>query len=391
MKEQVITPRAGRGAAVSKGRAGEIPQRPTRRERGGGGGASTASRAKAKGWRKGLAYLPLAGKIALAVIIGVLLFTGYRAAASASFFQARNVDVSGTARVSADEVGAIVRNHVAQTGVWRADLDAVSRELKRITWVKEVVVSRVLPDGLRVRITERVPRAVVRTALGKFMWVDEDAVNLGQASPADQIFMRGWDEDASESARMQNRERVQKFLELTRDLDAKGISRRVSEINFGDLRDVRAQLTGDDAQVEIQLGREDFGNRLAFALGELDRQRNTAIGRSILYINVAQGIEKGKDHMSIGVDPEVFKSNAASADSSGPEIESAKVTPPRGDLVVTRPRTESRKAKEKAPRQEDERERRKEQARKEQVKREKDKKDKASREVRAESRPRRVG
>ena len=397
MKEQVITPRAGRGAAAGKGRAGEIPQRPTRRERGGAGAPGTASRAKAKGWRKGLAYFPLAVKIALAVVIGVLLFTGYRAAASASFFQARNVDISGTSRVSGDEVASIVRHHVAPTGVWRADLDAISRELKKITWVKEVVVSRVLPDGLRVRITERVPRAVVRTALGKLIWVDEDAVNLGQASPADQIFIRGWDEEQSESARAQNRERVEKFLALARDLEAKGISRRVSEVNFNDLRDVRAQLTGDDAQVEIQLGREDFGNRLAFALSELDRQRQTAIGPFILYINVAQGIEKGKDHMSIGVDPEGLKLNTANADSSGPEIESAKhttttVTPAPARGEVARQPAESRKAKEKAARHEDdERARRKEQARKEQEQQEKEKKEKASREERAESRPRRVG
>ena len=383
MKEQVITPRAGRSAAGGKGRAGEIPQRPTRRERGG----SSGSRAKANGWRKGLVYLPLAGKIMLAVIVGVLLFTGYRAAASASFFQARNVDVSGTSRVSADEIREIVRSGVARTGVWRADLDALSRELKKVAWVREVVVSRVLPDGLRVRVIEREPRAVIRTAAGKFVWVDEDAVSLGAASPADQIFMRGWDEDGTESARAQNRERVQKFLEMSRDLEAQGISRRVSEVNFGDLRDVRAQLTGDDSQVEIQLGREDFGNRLKFALGELDKQRNTAIGPFILYINVAQGIEKGKDHMSIGVSPEALKFNTSGGDSSGPEIESAKVTP-RNEV---KPPAESRKAKEKVARKDDEQARKKDQDKKDKDKRERDKKEKASREARVESRPRRVG
>ncbi len=383
MKEQVITPRAGRSAASGKGRAGEIPQRPTRRERGG----ASASRAKTKGWRKGLAYLPLAGKITLAVIIGVLLFTGYRAAASASFFQARNVDVSGTSRVSSDEIKAIVLKGTAQTGVWNADLDAISRELKKLGWVREAVVSRILPDGLRVRVIERQPRAVVRTNAGNFVWVDEDAATLGAASPADQIFMRGWDEKETEIAPQQNRERVQKFLLMTRDLEAKGISHRVSEVNFNDLRDVRAQLTGNDAQVEIQLGGEDFGNRLEFALAKLDERRNTEIYPFIQYINIAQGIEKGEDRMSIGVDPEAFKLHLASNDSSGPEIESAKGK----TRTEVKPPSENRKAKEKVARSEDERGRRKEQARKDQDKREKDKKDKASREVRAEGRPRRVG
>ena len=384
MKEQVITPRGGQSRAAGKARAADIVQRPAKR------GGSSSSRAKAGGWRKVLVYLPLAGKITLAVIVGLLLFAGYRAAASASFFQARNVDISGTSRVSPDEVKAVVHKGVAQTGVWRADLDALSRDLKKIAWVREAVVSRVLPDGLRVRVIEREPRAVVRTSTGKFIWVDEDAFTLGQASPADQIFMRGWDEEGTDSARAQNRERLRKFLEMTQDLEAKGISRRISEVNFSDLRDVRAQLTGDDAQIEIQLGREDFGNRLRFALEELDRQRNTPIGPFILHINVAQGIEKGKDHMSIGVSPEALKLETASSDPSGPEIESASVSE-RGTRRSSPP-AESRKAKEKVARKADEeRGRKKEQAKKERETKDKERKNKAARDARVESRPRRVG
>jgi cell division protein FtsQ len=372
MKEQIITPRAGRSAAAGgKGRSGEIVQRPAKR-------GSSSSRAKGGSWRKVLAYLPLAAKITLAVVTGILLFTGYRAAASASFFQARHVDVSGTRRASTDEIRAIVRRGAAQSGVWRADLDAMSRELKSVAWVREAVVSRVLPDGLRVRVTEREPRAVVRISSGKFIWVDDEAVHLGAASPTDQIFMRGWDEDETDRARAQNRERVQKFLEMTREWEARGVSRRVSEVNLGDLRDVRAQLTGDDSQIEIQLGREDFGNRLKFALEELDRQRTTPIGPFILHINVAQGIEKG-NHVTIGVSPDAPNFNA-SRDASGPEVESAKV-PAR---AATRPPAESHKAKEKVARKDDEQARSKAQAKK-------DKKDKTSREAKAESRPRRVG
>ena len=387
MKEQVITPRGGRSGASGKGRAGEIVQRPAKR------GGVSSSRAKADGWRKVLVYLPLAGKITLAVIVGLLLFAGYRAAASASFFQARNVDVSGTKSVSADEIKAIVHKGVAQTGVWRADLDAISRDLKKVAWVKEAVVTRVLPDGLRVRITERGPRAIVRTSGGKFVWVDDDAFTLGPASPADRIFMRGWDEDGGEGGRAQNRERVEKFLELTQDLEAKGISRRVSEVNLGDLRDVRAQLTGDDSQIEIQLGREDFGNRLKFALEELDRQRNTPVGPFILHINVAQGVEKG-NHVSIGISPDAPNFNSVSNDASGPEVESAKVSTRdtrRSDS--SSPTAESRKTKEKVARRGDDSEqgRKKEQARKDREKKDKDKKDKSARDARVESRPRRVG
>jgi cell division septal protein FtsQ len=331
--------------------------------------------------------LPLAGKITLAVIIGILLFTGYRAAASASFFQARNVDVSGTSHVSSDEVKAIVLSGVAKTGVWNADLDAVSQELKKLGWVREAVVSRVLPDGLRVRVIERVPRAVVRMNAGNFVWVDEDAVMLGQASPADQISMHGWDEKETDIARTQNRERVQKFLEMVRQLEAQGISHRISEIDFGKLFDVRAQLTGHDSQVEIQLGRDDLANRLKHALNVLDRNRDTPIGPFITYINLSQGVEKNQG--IIGTSRNAPDLPRDSADPSAPEIEREKVV----TRSASKPPDENRKAKEKVARKDDEQARKKDkdQAKKEQAKREKDKKDKTSREVRAEGRPRRVG
>jgi cell division protein FtsQ len=381
LREQVITPRAGRSAVASKGRAGEVVQRPARRDRG-----SSATRAKS-GSHKIRAYLPLAGKIALAVIVGVLIFAGYRAAASASFFQARNVDVSGTSRANADEIRAIVRHGVAQTGVWRADLSAISHELKSVAWVREAVVSRVLPDGLRVRVTEREPRAIVRTAAGKFLSVDDEGINLGAASPTDQIFMRGWDEGATDAARAVNRERVQKFLEMTRDWEARGLSRRVSEVNLNDLNDAHVLLSGDDAQIEIQLGKEDFGNRLKFALDELDKQRNTPIGPYILHINVAQGIEKGK-HVTIGVSPDAPNlSGASSSNAGGPDIESAKVNA----REAAKPTAESRKAKEKekvARSRDDEPVRKKVQDKKE---KEKDNQEKPAPETKTESRPRRVG
>ena len=143
------------------------------------------------------------------------------------------------------------------------------------------------------------------------------------------------------------------------------------------------QLTGDDSQVEIQLGREDFGSRLKYALDELDRQRNSPIGPYILHINVAQGIEKG-NHVTIGVSPEAPKLGVTNTDAPGPEIES-KVTPARE--TAAKPPAEGRRAKEKVSRKEEEEPARK----KEQAKKEKNKKEKAPPEAKSESRPRRVG
>jgi cell division protein FtsQ len=237
-------------------------------------------------------YFPLAAKIVLAIATGVLMFAGYRAAVSASFFQVRSVDLRGAARASTDQIQTAVRREAGQNGVWQADLPAIVKQVERLPWVRTAVVSRLLPDVIRVRISERVPRAVVRTSAGRFVWVDEDAVMLSEMSPTDQIpafFLRGWNEESTVDARMENRERVQKYLEVSRQWDAAGLSGRVSEVNLVDVRDVRAQLAGNDSQIEVRLGSRDLDIRLKKALEVLDEQRQTARGPFISYIDLSQG------------------------------------------------------------------------------------------------------
>ena len=239
-----------------------------------------------------LAYVPLALRIGVIAIICLIAFVGYRAAASASFFEIRRVETKGASRASVNEIQTVVRRDVGETGVWRADLEQLSKHLQRLPWVRTAIVTRVLPDGIRVRITEREPKAVVRNSAGRFVWVDDDAVYLGEMSLTDQMpafFLRGWNEDHSTAAQTENRERIAKFLELQREWNGQGLSERVSEVNLQDLRDVRVQLAGDDSQIEVRLGSQDQAVRLVKALTVLDAQRQTSRGPLISYIDLTQG------------------------------------------------------------------------------------------------------
>jgi len=288
VREQVVGQKVGnRSGLGNHRRASAATQRPARRES--SGGALLAR------LRTVLGYVPSLLKIALAIIVGALVFAGYRVAASASFFQVHNVEVQGAAKVSVDDVQALVRKEVEKTGVWKADLKELNARLERLPWIRTAIVSRVLPDGIRVRITERVPRAVVRTASGRFRWVDDDAVLLGEMLPTDQIpafFLRGLNEENPEGARAENQERVAKFLELQRAWEAAGLSERVSEVNLMDIRDIRAQLAGDDSHIEIRLGSEEQGKRLKDGLEVLDGQKQSMRGSLISYIDLSQGSKR---------------------------------------------------------------------------------------------------
>ena len=299
MREQTVTPRGARGRAPAQGRAGDIlivqqpaPRRGAPPARGKGAAAKqSASKSKGGAWRNLRAWLPLTVKVALAVCAALVLFRGYRAAAASDLFELKSVDVSGTARASDDQIKLIARQAAAGTGVWKVDLDAVRAEVERQPWVRRAVVSRVLPSGLRVRVEERVPRVVVRTGAGRFVWVDDDAVMVGTLAPSHQqpnFFLRGWDEQGTDAARAANRERVAKFMELAREWEAAGLSARVSEVNLDDLRDVRAQLAGDDSQIEVRLGGVEWTKRLIQALEALDEGRQTPRGALITYIDMTQ-------------------------------------------------------------------------------------------------------
>ena len=227
-------------------------------------------------------------KIAAAILVIVMLIVGYRAAAAASLFRVRAIDITGTSRTSAEEMESLVRRAVSRTGVWRADVAAISSELERLPGVRRAVVARVLPDRLRIRITERQPVAVVRTSAGHFIWVDEDGVSLGEMKSTDQLppfFIRGWNDDGTEDVISSNVERVQKYLELAREWLNAGLAERVSEVNLIDIRDVRVQLAGDDSQIEVRLGGEDATQRLKSALEVLDRYKQATNGSVITYVD----------------------------------------------------------------------------------------------------------
>jgi cell division protein FtsQ len=287
VKEQVIPQRVGNRSGIApKRRPGGVTQRPLRRDRD-GLGYSPSQRLRAI-----LGYLPFILKMALAIVIGGLILAGYRAASAASFFQIRKVEIQGYSRASAGDVQTLVMREVTKTGVWRADLSDISSRLGHLPWIRVAVVSRVLPDGIRVRLEERQPRAVVRTGAGRFLWVDDDAVLLGEMLPTDQMpafFLRGWNEEPGEIIRKENMDRVNRFLELQREWGVAGLSERVSEVNVIDLRDVRAQLAGDDSQIEVRLGSQDFGKRLKDALSVLDAHRQTPRGQFISYLDLTQG------------------------------------------------------------------------------------------------------
>jgi len=135
-------------------------------------------------------------------------------------------------------------------------------QLERFSWVEHATVMRVLPNQLRVSVTERVPVAFVQVH-GKIQLVDAAGVILDMTpqemaekhysfpvvsgiDPVDPLSVRG--------------ARMQVYQRFVGELDSSGehISGRLSEVDLSDPNDVRAAVADKDAEVQLQFGQEDF-------------------------------------------------------------------------------------------------------------------------------------
>lgn len=214
---------------------------------------------------------------------------GYRTATASSFFDVKKIEVRGTSRQSKDDIERIARQYSEKSGVWNADLKQIKTDVEKMVLVKTAVVSRVLPDSLRVSVTERVPKAIVRLDNGDF-WVDEDAVILGEVGKDENrlpFVLRGWDESKSDKAWKDNRERVKIYTKMLNEWQDFELAKRVSQVNLADLREPQALVQDSGETVTIILSNENYKNRLKSGLEKIAGR-----GREVKSIDVSSSSER---------------------------------------------------------------------------------------------------
>lgn len=209
-------------------------------------------------------FVPLFFIISILFSLGFLGFMGYRTVTASSFFDVKAIEVRGIKQVSRGEIEKIVRAEAEARGVWNADLNEIRQNIEKITFVKTATVSRVLPNGLRINVTEREPKAIVRVDGGDF-WADEDAVVISEVGKTDArppYVLFGWDQSRSEAANKDNRERVRLYLEMLEDWQEFELAKRVNAVDLSNLREPKAIVSDSGELVKITLGRENFGEQL---------------------------------------------------------------------------------------------------------------------------------
>jgi cell division protein FtsQ len=145
-------------------------------------------------------------------------------------------------------------------------LDSRRSALEELSWVDTANVQRILPNRVRVEITERTPIAFLRngTELGL---IDAHGVILDRPRGEDFQFpiVTGLSDSISRDERGRRMATYQEFLKDV-DVVRVGSSDRVSEIDLSNPKDLRAVMTGissanDSQAVTIQFGAADFAGK----------------------------------------------------------------------------------------------------------------------------------
>jgi cell division protein FtsQ len=136
-------------------------------------------------------------------------------------------------------------------------LDARRSELEQMPWVESATVQRILPNRLRVELTERTPIAFLKIG-NELALVDAQGVILDRPEGADLHFpiVTGISEDLP---REQREKRMQIYQEFIKDIDLvrPGSSDRVSEIELANPNDLRAVMTGLGSSNSVPGSRND--------------------------------------------------------------------------------------------------------------------------------------
>jgi cell division septal protein FtsQ len=215
--------------------------------------------------RLGGSIVPLVLSLGIVVCLSLVMFFTYDTVAASNFFRLRNVSVAGTDRASASDIEKIVTANAEKPGVWNADLLAIKQKVENVTFVKNAAISRSLPSGISVTVTERVPVAVVRLDAGDYL-ADAEGTILAPAKAEEKLLpfaMVGWNEEKSEKAAKENSERLKMYQKMLSEWKDYDLAKRVKQVDISDLREPKATLEDSGMPVTIMLGRENFGKQLA--------------------------------------------------------------------------------------------------------------------------------
>jgi Cell division septal protein len=249
----------------------------------------------------------------VALVFAIVIVAGaayaYRAFATSEFFALRNIELHGDLRAPREEIIDALHKYT-EKGLWWTNLEELRDKLRQNPWIRDVELVRVLPDTLKVTITERDPYILARLASGDIVWIDREGVILdeqgtfksGESDEVELPLLSGLREagqqsktetpapqgkpsrksdraaaasgeakpESPEELRETNKKRLAEFQNIVTELTERGdrLIDRIDEVHFDDVDGIYLQLT--NKRIKILAGPGDYRKQVETALQVLD-------------------------------------------------------------------------------------------------------------------------
>jgi cell division protein FtsQ len=175
-----------------------------------------------------------------------------------------SIEIEGNSHLTRAQLLSIFGGDV-ERNIFTVSLAERRAELEQLPWVEHATVMRLLPNRMRVSITERTPVAFVRQG-NHIGLVDANGVLLDMPTDAPAtthysfpvVTGIGVDEPLSTRAA-----RMKIFARFTSELDAEGekISQNLSEVDLSNPEDVKALIPDHASDVLVHFGEDNFLDR----------------------------------------------------------------------------------------------------------------------------------
>jgi POTRA domain, FtsQ-type len=227
---------------------------------------------------------------AILIALALLIF-GYNALASSKLFLLHRVTIADAEPAVQAEIEQMIRRIVGQTTMMDVDLATLRQKIEAMPRIRSATVGRVLPDGIFVRVVQRQPAVLVRRESEALMWLDEDAVEVGEFSdlkvtgastsnssaevpPIAKGFAEG---NRSQAAIAEDRERIALYKRIEQEFTEgpNPLWNLIDQIDLSFTKSVNMRLA--HPPVLIHIGSTDFRKRFERALQVLQavRQRDS--------------------------------------------------------------------------------------------------------------------
>jgi cell division protein FtsQ len=177
---------------------------------------------------------------------------------------ASSIQVLGNSQVTRPELLSVFGSDIGRN-IFHVPLGQRRAELEQLPWVEHATVMRLLPNQLRVAVTERVPVAFVRAG-NQIGLVDRRGVLLDMpptmmaAKRYSFPVVTGVTEQQSAEERASRMRLYADFMNALSSTNGMAAS-QLSEVDLSDPEDVRVLLPSAGTDLLVHFGSEDFGAR----------------------------------------------------------------------------------------------------------------------------------